>query len=280
MTEQQAISRDELISTIGNGTTLITGSSRLAGSILSEFEHKMRIQGMEAWQTPDVLSVKAWLFRSWEEVALAGLPEYPMQLLTSDQESHLWELILGQHSQALLRTQATAKGAQKAWQLMQDWCLQRKKTDFSLNEDTLAFAEWADKFEHLCDENHWLIESSIPGRLNKLIRNKIWIPGNELIWTGFDELTPVLAFLTECLSGAGVTVRHVEIREKAGSSVRIAASDTRSEIEKACCWVRGRLEQNPDARIGVVVPDLAATRTILTDTMARVLVPDQVLPDS
>jgi len=280
MIEQQTISRVELIKTLASGTTLITGNSRLARSILGEFEQRMRLQGEVVWRTPDVLPVKAWLLRSWDEVTLASLLESPMQLLNPTQESHLWELILSQHSQVLLRAQATAKGAQKARQLMQDWRLQRKKPDFSLNEDTRAFAEWADKFERLCDENHWLTESCIPDELITLVRNKSWLPGNELIWTGFDELTPVLTCLTECLSEAGVTLRYVEIRENAGRSVRFAAPDTRSEIEKACYWVRDRLENNPDVRIGVVVPDLATVRTILNDTMARVLVPALLLPDS
>jgi len=280
MTEQQTISRDELITTIENGATLITGNSRLASAILGEFEQNMLLQGMEVWRTPDVLSVKAWLFRTWEVAVLAGAPESPMQLLTPDQESHLWETIISQHSQALLRTQATAKGAQKARQLMQDWRLQRHDSDFSVNEDTRAFYEWAEKFEHLCDKNHWLAESSISDQLIKLVSNKSWLPENELIFTGFDELTPVLAHLTELLLNAGVTLRYVTVRESAGKPVRFAASDTRSEIETACRWARARLEKNPVARIGIVVPDLAAVRIILGDTLARVLLPGLMLPDS
>ncbi|HED16150.1 MAG TPA: hypothetical protein ENI64_04945 [Gammaproteobacteria bacterium] len=280
MTEQQAISRDELITAIKNGATLITGNSRLASAILGEYEHNMRLQDMVAWRTPDVLSVKAWLYRTWEEVVLAGVPVSPLQLLTPDQESHLWESIISHHPQSLLRTQATAKGAQRAWRLMQDWRLQRQESDFSLNEDTRAFSEWAVRYEHLCGENHWLTENGIPAQLIKLISNKTWLPENELMLTGFDELTPALAYLTERLSDAGVILRYVTISESAGKSVRFVAPDTRSEIEAACRWARGRLEKKPAGRIGIVVPDLAAVRTILTDTLTRVLAPDQMLPDS
>lgn len=280
MIEQQTISSDELITALADGAALITGNSRLARFILAEFDKKMLLRGLQAWQTPDVLSVKAWLRRVWEEIVLAGSLSGSPQLLSPVQELHLWEFIVKNHSHALLRTQATARCARDTWQLMREWRLDRYESDFSRNEDTVAFAEWASHFDRQCKKNQWLSSSDIPDRLIGLIRHKTWLPENELIWTGFDELSPLMSCMFESLSDAGVQIRYLKIDTNAGQAFRLAAPDVRSEADTISRWVRSCLENDAASRIGIVVPDLASVRTILVNALQRVLVPDSLLPDS
>ncbi len=278
MIEQQAISRNELISEIGKDATLITGNSRLARSILADYDQHQLRGGQLAWQTPDILSVRSWLRRTWEDLLMAGELPNPPVLLSQDQELHLWYEIVSQHPESLLRTQATARKARDAWQLMLDWRLRREQATFSVNEDSQAFSVWAETFEQQCHARHWISECEIPGRLIERFRRDYPLPAKDLVWAGFEELSPVLTELQQSLSAAGVTLRNLDLNQPPARIGRFTAKDSRAETEAVVRWTRHCLDRNPDARIGIIVPDQSAVRSMLTDKLTRVLVPDVQVP--
>jgi ATP-dependent helicase/nuclease subunit B len=60
--------------------------------------------------------------------------------------------------------------------------------------------------------------------------------------------------------------------------VRLRADDARHEMRLAAGWARRILEQRPEARIGIVAPDLAARRSALASALGKTLDPAALAP--
>jgi probable DNA repair protein len=276
--KKQTITREALHSAIEGGAVLVTGNLRLSRALLSTYEQGMLAQGREVWPTPDVLPWDAWLLRLWEEAVIAGRLPSPDLLLNLSQELTLWESIIEAHPQPLLRQEATARVAREAWQLLKDWGIKGFGETHAHNEDTRAFQLWVRKFEAQCKGQNWLSQSLIPDQLITLLETGGYCPARELLLTGFDELEPVQQGLVAALQNAGSRVRWVQLAGRDAGAVRFQAADTRKEIEWLCRWVCQRLKDNPQVRIGIVVPELAAQRTVLEQALAKALTPQSQVP--
>jgi len=276
--EKQLITREALHSAMEGGAPLVTGNLRLSRSLLSAYEQEMLALGCEAWSTPDILPWDAWLLRLWEDAVIAGGLPSPDLLLNPSQELHLWESIIEAHPQPLLRKEATARSAREAWQLIKAWRVKSGGEPYTHNEDTQAFQAWVRQFEAQCKSRSWLSQSQVLSELIRLLDAADHCPLPELLLIGFDELEPVQQELIEALQRAGASVRWVQLASGESSAVQLQAVDTRDEIDLLSRWVRQRLNDNHQARVGIVVPDLAAQRPVLELALAKALSPQSLVP--
>jgi ATP-dependent helicase/nuclease subunit B len=100
--------------------------------------------------------------------------------------------------------------------------------------------------------------------------------GPPVIFAGFDTLSPA-----QCtrLSRA----RDARARRAAGPRLGAvpalhAFADGRQEFAAAAAWARSRLEADPAARLGIVVPDLDAAAPYVEDLLDEALCPERLLP--
>ncbi len=93
---------------------------------------------------------------------------------------------------------------------------------------------------------------------------------------GFEELTPQQS---EFLSAVG-DWRRVEVPDFEGEPARWKLRDNAAEIRAAAAWARQHLQENPAAKIGVVVvPDLKPTRSKVERIFREVLDPAHQFDD-
>jgi probable DNA repair protein len=272
------MSRDALFAAMEQGALVVTGNVRLSQSLLKDYEREMVERGLQAWVTPDVLPWRAWLLRTWEEAVIAARSQFPMRLLNSNQELQLWESIIEEHSHGLLRMQATAIQVREAWQLLRSWCIEPDAATFGHNDDTQAFHTWMRLFDEKCRDHNWLPEGTIPTELIRLFNEDGYSISNGLILAGFDEFVPSQQYLLQILDKAGVPIRWIRPEGKQARVVRVTCNDMRHEAEAVGRWVRQRLADNPQARVGIVVPDLSAQRTSLEHALRQTLMPQTLLP--
>ena len=269
--------RGELLDAIAAGTVVLTGNTRLARHLGSEFERRMLDQGRQAWATPAVMPLNAWLLETFDWLLLDSAASLP-RLLAPDQEHQVWASIIASEGPGLLRVDATATRAMDAWKLMCDWRLDLADPRFPVNEDGAAFRRWADRFRSICEKDGLASESELTALLVPHIADGECRVPDRTVLAGFYHLTPAQRRLVTALREAGGTAEWVGLSGRAGRARRLCAADAHDENARAAEWVRRILLTDPDARVGIVVPDLAARRSSLAHRLGKTLDPASLQP--
>lgn len=283
------------------GSTVVTPNRRFArdlkrGFDLARQQRAHRGQGPVVWATADVLPWSAWLIRSRDE-AVGMRPEVNQPvLLNALQQRVLWEQVIAASG---------AAGAQRAVELLaasaaSAWALLHQHDDVpalmrngALNEDQRAFAQWCDAYARRLRQLRAIDEAQLPRWLTGIVTEGGWRPLRPVILAGFDRLRPVQRRLIAALQhqGCAVVTNGPEPSlesppdawadavpvEPACAPLRVACADLTAQWRAAAAWARQRLQRNPTARIGIVVPDLHAHRNALTDALGEALAPSQRL---
>ncbi len=273
--------RDELLRLLDRGFTVVTANIRLAGAILRSFEQRAMDNGRQIWSTPQVLPWSTWVRQCWEDAVVCGALPAPALLLSAQQERGLWEKIVDSTNLAgaeLQQVPGTARRARDAWQALRSWRLPLDESVFAYNDDSRAFWEWASLFGVDCADRNWLPTALLPEQLHDCIKAGTWTAPTGLVLTGFDELTPQHHSLLQALIESGCEVHWLELEGRVAQTGRVGCTDARYEVATLARWVRQRLDDNPDARIGVVVPELVSQRSMLVHALDEVLVPQALQP--
>jgi ATP-dependent helicase/nuclease subunit B len=286
MSKQRTLTRDELLDALEvrpaePAALVATGNARLARALAAEYDRRMLAQGRAAWNTPAVLPLSAWLPQAFDECSLRAGAPLP-RILTAEQEEQVWGAVIRQDGAvpqpALLRIEATARRAREAYALLCEWRLDLADRRFGNSEDAEAFRRWALRFRALLAGRGQAVQAQIPALLPPLLAAGACPVPPRLLLVGFYELTPAQQFLLEALRGAGCQAEWVELRGAEGRALRLRADDARHEMRLAAGWARRILEQRPEARIGIVAPDLAARRSALASTLGKTLDPAALAP--
>jgi ATP-dependent helicase/nuclease subunit B len=255
-------------------TTLITSSTRLARALAQDYHADQRRHGRSVWSTPAILPWPAFLRRCWRERLLSG--RAGQTLLAPDQELAVWEQVIAESAEGLglLRVPETAARAMEAWALTQAWELP-VDSRFEASDDSAAFLGWAREFQRRCERNRWLEEARLASVLTDLFERGELPPPGATQLAGFDELNPQQRRFVAALPGSGLA--PAPAFESTPDCVRLR--DTASELRGAAQWSRAILERDPEARIGVVVPNLESLRNAADRIFREALHPGAVFED-
>lgn len=278
--ERQTAPLADVFDAMDRGVTVVSGNKRLAAVTLRTFEQAALERGLEAWPTPPIWHWPVWLKNVWEEAVISGDVPTPAFLLSPQQERRIWEDIVTESlaRQPLQQVPGVVRGVQDAWQLVQSWCISLSREGFRYNRDSAAFFQWASRFDARCTERGWLSGAGLAERLQECWKAGTLEAPDELLLIGFDELTPRQHALLRTLVEADCRVRWVRLPDREGRAVRTVFPDARQEAAGMARWVRRQLEEEPTARIGVIVPEFAAQREFVAQALDEVLVPQAVRP--
>ncbi len=256
------------------GCLILTVNDRLSRYLSQQYDLHQQQQGLTAWLRPDILSLSAWLSRcQWQ---IPGMPVF----LNKAQLEHIWTLIIesdversGNH---LLQVPQTARRALQAHQL-----LVRYSAEFGLDEaaeDHEAFLRWRKQWQVQSAENNWHDSVEIPWLLSKAITEKRLCLPEKIIFAGFDEITPDLLHLNNVMTLHGSEIEHWHPEPcRNVSRQRFAADDPADEVSQCARWIRGLLNENPTAKIGVVVPQLEVYQPLVEQILTAELDPAALL---
>ncbi len=278
--ERQSASLTDVFDAMDRGVPVVTGNKRLAAVTLRAYEQAALERGLDAWPTPPIWHWPIWLQNVWEEAVVSGGVPDPAFLLTSQQERRIWEDIVTESlaGQPLQQVPGVVRDVQEAWQLVQSWNLPLTRDGFRYNRDSFAFFQWATRFDARCRERGWLSGACLGERLQKCLQQGGLAVPDELVLIGFDELAPRQHLLLSVLVEAGCTVRWVRLADRDTRAVRTVFPDARQEATGMARWVRERLEKNPAASIGVIVPEFAAQREFVSQALDDMLIPQVAHP--
>ena len=277
--QHSQIAPDELLRRLGAGhaarMAVVTPNRRLAQSLQREFDRAQLARGRVSWETADILPFGAFVQRLWEDALYSDIsPRVPL-VLTPAQEQALWEEAIAATALggALIAPAAAAAQCREAWALAHAWKLARALSRDAASEDARAFVEWAGRYERLARERGFTDAARLPEVAARCLPDASVRKPATLVLYGFDLLTPQQESFLESLGAQGVEVLASRRAARAAQVSRCEFASAEEELEAAARWARSCLERDPSARIGLVVPDLAASRLRLRRALARVMQP-------
>ena len=277
---------------------MLTASARLARDLRAQFDQQQLSSGAQTWQSADVLPWEAWLARTWGLFCAARF-DAPI-VLNALQSQVAWERIiradLGERQRdvaPLWNTHAASKHAMQARRLCAEWRIPLARCEQSSHYDHRCWVRWAKRFAEVCAKNNWIDSHDIAERLTTLLGERradalacvqtnprdasTDAPHIELL--GFDQLTPQQRAIIDALKtcGAHVSVHpppaprdddaHVQIRRYANGV---------EQWRGAARFARDKLTANPDARIAIIAPNLAAEADAIEYALAEQLCPQHL----
>lgn len=273
----QTLGYEALFTRLMAGQMLVTGNSRLARVLKSRYDQWRVGQGALQWQSPVIVSWAHWMDRLWEMASLHACPGAGRAVPGPRQLISLWESTLKTTSvkHSLLRPESLASQLQETRQLIGEWRLDLKDPSWfgGGNENHTAFQQWNRAFEQRCERDHWISPEDRLAPLADALKSGLLPPAATINLLGFDEFTPARAALLSALieNGNGLCLLRIEPRRE--RAVLWKYRDRKHELDQMARWVRHWFETQPDATIGVVVPDLQARRPEVERQLEEVLCP-------
>jgi probable DNA repair protein len=247
---------EDIFRDLARGATLITVNARLARFFAREFHAWQKEQGRSVWRPADVLPLDAFLNRCWNGCIWRSAAQ-GLTLLSPLQEQSVWEQVIraSPSGETLLRIPETARSAAATWSLAQAYRL-RIEGRFEAADDWAAFAGWSRDFEKRCRASRWLDQARLRDFVaDRFLEGAIARPAPVYL-SGFDEIAPQQRDL---FAAMGEPIRIQPFRHEPAPGF-FKFEDSIREIDAAASWALALLERQPDARIGIVVPDLQRRR--------------------
>lgn len=257
------------------GGELVTATRRQAHELARAHTARQRALGRLAWETPRIVPLPAWLERAWRGLAREGRREVLLDPLAT---ARAWERLVADSpaGRALLAPRAAGRGAARAWQLVHEWHLDLDAVP-PATEEQQAFRQWSHEWRARAAEHGWVDAAPLPALVARALGAGGWSAGR-IGFHGFESRTPARAALVSALEHAGRTVEEHGARVTAGALATHAAESPDAELEAVASWLVARLAARPDARLAVVIPDLATRWRTVQRVLDDRLAPERLVP--
>ena len=248
---------------LANGLLLLTPNQRLASRISNAYAVFCAKNGHKVVVAPAIKSLEHWLDECWELLLLKADPAVlSKSLLTPEQELCLWQRVVAdsESGAGLLRPANTASQLRSAYNALHEWQLDYDDAAIANHfsgEDDQIVRDWFKAFDQYCDQGDYLpairktslvIDALTDGRLAGVEQFSLY---------GFEDLSPRVKAL---LSVVGEE-QAMSFSSATKSSVTVVACESaEQEAQAAAAWARQIVRENNQARIAVVIPDLAQDR--------------------
>jgi ATP-dependent helicase/nuclease subunit B len=266
----------ELFGALDQGALLLLPNARAAREMRTSFDTRQRERGLAAWESPQLLSWSQWTASLWNDLVVAGAES--RLLLNPAQERSLWREVVGEDAASELfgSADSLADLAGSAWQLAAKYNATHRLRESATTHDSRVFAEWAEGFSKRCGTRGYLSAGLLDAALAKHVEAGGMHAPAVLRLVGFGELTPSQEALLGALRQGGTDVVEVGLEAERAGEFRAAAvaANERDELELAARWVRDVLEGGREARVALLVPELAKVREQLTDVLRDKLAPE------
>ena len=237
----------------------LTVNSRLARWLLLEHDEKKKQAGEKAWETPQILSLSAWMRNLW-------LESWPTQYLLSPlQCEKIWEKIIIQDASRLdlLHIQGVASQASEAFALIHEYRLPQSPKFYELTDEAKTFIRWTRKYKHRLTSLGALDPCMLMDAVKSSMQDgEIEIPPSLCIM-GFEEQSPQMKFFLDFLLDKGTDIDFISpvptpetLKEKLNEQTAYVREHENRQGEAEACarWIRSIFQ--PGKRIGIVVPEL------------------------
>ncbi|HEY7886448.1 MAG TPA: PD-(D/E)XK nuclease family protein [Cellvibrionaceae bacterium] len=255
--------------------------------------NRQRNQILNAWaayeqhhsDTPSIRIVtqSQWQQFLWQQLLTVDTESCRWRAMDGWQQQYLWQQAIeaSPYSLGLLQAKPMAATAEMARAALGAWRLPAEDlAGYSTDDDTdktTAFLDWLMRFRQLQDRHQLLSADQIAERLLSAFASGLLAPESGAVLYGFDDVPP----LTQLLLNTGLP-EHAVLPVKAQVQpllLRTRAEDADSEVRAAALWASAILADDPEASIGIIVPELGQERERISRIFAAVFEPLLSLPE-
>ncbi len=234
----------ELADAIAHSLVLTT-NERLRRNLIRAFNDAQLAAGRTVWPTPRVQTLNGYLGILYQERRVDA-PDLPL-LLGSESEYQLFRSTAPEGARDL------APLARQAWTLCHQWEIPIDHPGLRETENGQTFSDWCERVQRRLAGLNAITRAELPAVETLLTREPV------LTCLAFEQLPGALEQWLVRQPAERVPLSPRIPASRAPAAVRTSFDTPQEELAAVAQWARQRLEADPrNARIGVVVPDLAA----------------------
>lgn len=236
------------------------------------------------YPSPAIYPVDIWIRHCCNQLLDAGSDLLPAVRLLDPPEEHLvWHHVIARSRAGtnLLNASATSRAVQEAWALEHLWRISRKELEHlapgytaSGHDDLSAYLEWSDGFRRYCRERQLATQVEFLETLVALIPEApeaLALP-EQVITLGFTAPPPLYAELLRAIASVRNT-SSLAISPHSPTVQLQPAENATAELQAAASWAQQVLQDDPDARIGIIMADAHQRHTEIRRVFSRTFAP-------
>jgi ATP-dependent helicase/nuclease subunit B len=253
---------------IAENQLILTANQRLAMQIKQAWGKLSQNQNTSVWRSPRVMSIEHWLMFLWDELKDQNHPIVSqLSIVGTMQSQYYWETVIAQYDESLDKSFASM--AANCLDLLQRWSIDFNEiTDSGSSLD--KFKHWASQYQRLLDKNKLVTLPQAYQLIGDCFAAGALDKESQINLYGFQSISPLQQSLLETTAEK---YRFIQLYKQPVNARTIECADPSSEIAVASKWAALELLQNPNQRIGILIPDLnnclTQTVRILNETLAQ-----------
>lgn len=264
---------------------ILCATSRLAQSLRWQDNRAHVAAGDARWPTLNTATVAQWFARLAEEALLRGAvgegDVLAQRQIDDFQASLLWERVITEsipdYAASFFDVPGMAATAAEAHALMTVWGI--APAGAWATDETQAFLRWRRKYLDLCHAQGLVDAARAHEAVLALVEDGALPLPREVLFAGFDNLTPQERRLQALLRAQGVTVADWAFPAGSEPALEIfSLPDADTERRAVAHWAATQLAGHPSAQVGIVVPDLGSARDALEAALDDALHPALLRP--
>lgn len=266
---------------------ILTPSARLARSLQLAHAQKNIGAGRKHWPSLNVKTLTQWLDETITAALLTGeidVTHMPEKCLTALEERMLWQEVVSQHLKAhdfsaLFDLSGLADVCVEANKYAVAWQLPLENIASQSAQETQYFLRWQQLFRARCRalnvlENVRYIDWQIA-----CLENNIQHLPQTIYFAGFDQAAPQEKKLRAVLEKRGCEIFTYNTGQDFPAEVaKVALPTQMDELRSVAAWAKTTLDENPQAKLAIVVPNLTTLRNRLADLLDDVFASATVCP--
>jgi len=242
-------------------SVLIVPTGSLATHLNEAIAAQQVQRGAEVWEAPNIWSWQEVLRALWQQNR-ASLSEFH-SVLSASQSKLLWSQVIerskqGNNELTLLNVQQTVRACMRSDRLMADWRCDANALALEHISDVDQFLLWRSEYQAALAKRAVIDEPGLQTAVISLMQNgQFTLPLKHLIWYAYDLVTAAQQCFNDAAAnnGAELVFAGPSAKRTRQPEYQIFADD-QQELEGVFQQARAALEQNPEQRINIVIPDL------------------------
>ncbi len=268
-----------LLPALHANSLILTPNNRLRRKILQAWGETCVERGEHHWPTPKVYSLLDWQAECWQELQDMACPGCDRTIASEALRRYAWQKAIQQASEGaeLYKTEVLAASADAAWRNLALWQIQTEQLDPFMEPDFDRYLGWLKFTQKQLDDRQLITNEAATELVIKGFREGFLDRQKSILLHGFDDFPPLHRALCQAASEEVVESSNDDLPE--GHVYRTTAHNEEQEILAAARWGQYILEQNPQARIGIIVPNLGQSRDEVERVFTEVFEAHSLLPD-
>ena len=229
---------------------ILTANQRLAAQIQQAWGRYISAKN-QVWKTPRVMSLEHWLSFCWNELVdqnhdlVNGYAQ-----IGRLQNIFYWEQAIAKQDDGLDQSFATM--ANDCFELCQRWNIEADQID---DQSTAVnkFKRWAKTYQSILDKKQLLTSPSTWSKVAEGFAQHGLNTENSIYLYGFQSIPPLQQ---RVLEAATSDIIPIEVMGESASISKYECPEPKVELEIAAKWAAQQLLNDPNQRIGLIIPDL------------------------